>query len=183
MIEISFAFTTALLIAGWFLFRLAVYLKTKNFSPRREALQLLFLINLAVISRIVFHPMEVVDGKVQPLLFDAAAMRPFNINLLPLAHIFNFETTREMLLNVIGNFSMFIPTGILTPILYKHLSSFRKTVLTGFLISLTIEILQLPFYTRCSDVNDLILNTLGVMTGYGIYALAARINAGKKESQ
>ena len=72
MIEFSFAFTTVLVIAGWVLFRLAVNLKTKDFSLRREALQLLFLVNLAVISRFVFHPMATVNGKIQPLIFDFA---------------------------------------------------------------------------------------------------------------
>jgi glycopeptide antibiotics resistance protein len=66
---------------------------------------------------------------------------------------------------------MFIPTGILIPLLYRNRNSFLKTVLTGFWISLTIEILQLPFAVRCSDVDDLILNTAGCLVGYGIYAL------------
>ncbi|MBQ2750269.1 MAG: VanZ family protein, partial [Clostridia bacterium] len=43
--------------------------------------------------------------------------------------------------------------------------------LAGFLMSLSIELLQLPFAVRASDVDDLILNSLGVVLGYGIYAL------------
>ena len=50
-----------------------------------------------------------------------------------------------------------------------------RTVLAGGLISLGIEILQLPFCERTSDVNDLILNTSGVVIGYGICALARKI--------
>lgn len=180
MIEFSFAFTTALVITGWLLFRLGVNLKTKSFNRKREALQLLFLVNLAVISRIVFHPMETVDGAVQPLVFDAAKLWPFHVNPVPLANLFAFETRREMLLNIVGNFAMFIPTGILIPALYAHLGSFGKTVRTGFLISLTIEIIQLPFYARHTDVNDLILNTLGTAAGYGIYALVRWICTRKK---
>ena len=180
MIEFSFAFTTALVITGWLLFRLGVNLKTKSFNRKREALQLLFLVNLAVISRIVFHPMETVDGAVQPLVFEAATAFPFRLNLIPFVNLFDYESMRDLLLNVIGNCAMFIPTGILTPILYKHLDSFKKTVLTGFLISLTIEIIQLPFYARHTDVNDLILNTLGTAAGYGIYALVRWICTRKK---
>ena len=180
MIEFSFAFTTALVITGWLLFRLGVNLKTKAFNPRREALQLLFLVNLLVLSRIVFHPMETLEGQIQPLVFDAARWWPFRTNLIPLKNMFKFETTREMLLNVGGNFAMFIPTGILIPALYPHLGTFGKTVRTGFLISLTIEIIQLPFYARHTDVNDLILNTLGTAAGYGIYALVRWICTRKK---
>ena len=179
MIELSFAFTTTLVIAGFFIFRLGVNLKYKDFSPRREALQLLFLVNLAVISRMVFHPMATVDGKVQPLIFELATAWPFRINLIPFVNLLDYESKRDLLLNLIGNCAMFIPTGILTPILYKHLDSFKKTVLTGFLISLSIEILQLPFAVRASDVDDLILNTLGVSIGYGLYALVKKLT-GKK---
>lgn len=50
--------------------------------------------------------------------------------------------------------------------------------MTGFLLSLSIEIIQLPFAVRASDVDDLILNTLGCMVGYGIYALVRKIRNG-----
>lgn len=182
MIEFSFAFTTALVITGWLLFRLGVNLKTKSFNRKREALQLLFLVNLAVISRIVFHPMATVDGAVQPLIFEAATAWPFRVNLIPFVNLLDYESKRDLLLNIIGNCAMFIPTGILTPVLYRHLDSFKKTVLTGFLISLSIEIIQLPFAVRASDIDDLILNTLGVMAGYSIYALVKKLKARKKAS-
>ena len=89
MIEFSFAFTTALVITGWLLFRLGVNLKTKSFNRKREALQLLFLVNLLVLSRIVFHPMETLDGQIQPLVFDAARWWPFRTNLIPQKNMFN----------------------------------------------------------------------------------------------
>ena len=180
MVEFSFAFTTSLVIAGWMLFRICVNLKAKSFSLKREALQLLFLVNLAVINRMVFHPMATVDGAVQPLVFEAATAFPFRLNLIPFVNLFDYDSKRDMLLNIIGNCAMFIPTGIVTPVLYRHLDSFKKTVLTGFLISLAIEIIQLPFAVRASDIDDLILNTLGVAIGYGIYALVKWLKTRKK---
>ena len=117
MVEFSFAFTTSLVIAGWMLFRICVNLKAKSFSLKREALQLLFLVNLAVINRMVFHPMATVDGAVQPLVFEAATAFPFRLNLIPFVNLFDYESMRDLLLNVIGNCAMFIPTGILTPVL------------------------------------------------------------------
>ena len=64
---------------------------------------------------------------------------------------------------------MFIPSGIILPIVYKRLNGFGKVVAAGALISLCIEILQLPFASRATDIDDLIMNTLGVIIGYGIY--------------
>lgn len=66
--------------------------------------------------------------------------------------------------------------GILLPIVYKKLDCFWKVAAVGALISLCIEILQLPFPARASNVDDLILNTLGVAAGYGIYAAVRRQN-------
>ena len=160
-------------VVGWVLFRAAVSVKKKCFSWKWEALQLLFLVNLLVIYRMTFHPFEKVDGQVQPLLFDTATAWPFRINLLPFVNLLDYPTHKEILINVIGNFSMFIPTGIMTPLIYKKQRNFRKTVQTGFLISLAVEIIQLPFAVRCSDVDDLILNTLGCVVGYGIVSLCS----------
>ena len=48
-----------------------------------------------------------------------------------------------------------------------------KKIIIGVLFVVVIGylLLQLPFRVRATDVDDLLLNTLGVMLGYGIYAL------------
>ena len=88
--------------------------------------------------------------------------------------LFDYEIRRELILNLIGNVGMFIPSGIVLPVIYKRLDSFWKVIAAGAMISLCIEIIQLPFSVRASDVDDLILNTLGVAVGYAIYALVQK---------
>ena len=75
---------------------------------------------------------------------------------------------------------MFIPSGIILPIIYKRLDTFVKVLLAGGGISICIEIIQLPFSVRATDIDDLILNTVGVIVGYGIYALILYIRRIKK---
>ena len=70
---------------------------------------------------------------------------------------------------------MFIPVGIVWPIVYKQLDKPWKVVAAGVGFSLVIEILQLPFFDRVSDVDDLILNSIGFLTGYGIYLFIKQI--------
>ena len=84
---------------------------------------------------------------------------------------FDYDNVRDIVWNVIGNVAMFIPTGIVLPIVYRRLNSLWKVAAVGAFISLCTEILQLPFPSRASDVDDLILNTLGVVVGYGIFAM------------
>ena len=71
---------------------------------------------------------------------------------------------------------MFIPVGVVWPYVFKELDKPWKAVLAGVAFSLVIEILQLPFYDRVSDIDDLILNSLGYFTGYGIYLLIKKQN-------
>lgn len=183
MIAIPFLFTELLFAAVWLLLRAAVWVGQKKIDWRREAVLLLMYVNLAVILRVVFFPMARADGRVQPLVFDAAAMLPFRLNLIPFIHLFWFETRRELLLNVIGNVVLFIPSGIILPVVYRSLDGFWKVLGVGSGISLCIELLQLPFSVRGSDVDDLILNTAGVAIGYGIYALVRALRRGAVQNR
>ena len=183
MIEISLFVGVAVVSFGWLLFRLVVYIKNKQVVWKHEAVQLLFLINLIVLYRITFHPFAKVDGEVQPLIFDIATAWPFRVNLIPFVNLLKFDSKRDLLLNLIGNVTMFIPTGIMTPLIYRKLDSFKKTMLTGICLSLAIEIIQLPFAVRASDIDDLILNTVGCLIGCGILALIRLIKKGLTQTR
>ena len=115
------------------------------------------------------------DGRVQPLIFDSVQMWNFRINLLPLVYLTDYEALWEMKVNIIGNVAMFIPIGIVWPCVFRKLDTHKKVIAAGVGFSLFIEILQLPFYDRVTDVDDLILNSLGFLIGYGIYLLVKKL--------
>ncbi len=175
MFEISFLSTELAFTAIWLLVRICIWKKQNGIEWKREAVLLLMYINLAVIIRFVFFPIDLVDGHVQPLVLERTSVFPFRINLIPFVNIFNYSSIRDIIRNVIGNVAMFIPSGIVLPIVYRKVNSFWKVVAAGAFLSLCIEILQLPFPSRTSDIDDLILNTLGVVVGYGIYSAFKRI--------
>ena len=180
MVEIPFLFLESIFTSIWLVIRSVVWTKQKHIDWKREAVLLLMYINLAVIIRFAFFPMSKVDGRIQPLIFDIATAFPFRVNLFPLVILFDYDSKRDLLLNVIGNVAMFIPSGIVLPIIYKRLGTFVKVLLAGGGISLCIEIIQLPFSVRATDIDVLILNTVGVIVGYGIYALIRYIRRIKK---
>lgn len=159
----------------WVLARLAVYFKTKVFSGKREVQLLLVYICLVVVVRLTFFPFSKVGGKVQPLLFDAANILPFRLNFVPFVNLMDYEVRREALLNVIGNSFMFLPMGIVFPIVYRKLNTHWKVIAAGVGTSLSIEILQLLFFDRVTDIDDLILNSAGYLLGYGIYLLIQKV--------
>ena len=171
MVKLPFLFLELVFTAIWLIIRIAVWIKKKHIDWKREAFLLLIYINFSVIIRFTFFPMSKVDGRIQPLIFDIATAFPFRVNLIPFVNLFDYDNKRDLLLNVIGNVAMFIPSGIVLPIVYKRLDTFGRVLVAGAGISLCIEIIQLPFRVRATDIDDLVLNTVGVIVGYGLYSL------------
>ena len=90
-------------------------------------------------------------------------------NLVPFVNLTDYPERREIILNIVGNSTMFIPVGIVWPSLFPQLRKVRSGLAAGVGFSLAIEILQLPFFDRVTDIDDLILNSLGYAVGYGIW--------------
>ena len=172
--KITFVTLILVLSVIWLLVRVCIRCKNKRVDWRREGQLFVVYLCTVVVVRLTFFPFSRVDGQIQPLMFDAAQMLAPRINVLPFVYLFDYPTTGEILLNVIGNSVLFLPYGIVFPIVFRALNSPQKVIAAGVGTSLCIEILQLPFYDRVSDIDDLILNTLGYLIGYGIYCLIKR---------
>lgn len=93
-------------------------------------------------------------------------------NLVPFTEIRRFIVYRNQLgirafmLNVVGNVVAFIPCGFLLPAISRRCRRMHKCVLIGFLISFVIECTQLAFRVGSFDIDDMMLNTLGVFIGF-----------------
>ena len=174
MIEISLLTGELFFTVLWLLGRGMIWIRQKKIVWKREAFLLLMYINLAVLIRFVFYPFFTVNGQVQPLIINRNSIQPLRVNLIPFVNILDYDVKREAAINIIGNICMFIPTGIIMPILYKRLDCFWKVLLAGAGLSFVIELIQLLFPGSVTDIDDLILNTAGVAIGYGIYRLVYR---------
>ena len=83
-----------------------------------------------------------------------------NISLIPFS-----DETHWLGVQRVLNAVMFAPFGFLLPVLWRGCRKWSVTTLAGFLLSLTIEILQM-FCFRATDVDDLLMNTMGALLGY-----------------
>ncbi len=166
----------------WLLARVVVWLKQGRIRWKRELQLFPVYLCIMVVIRFTFFPFSRVDGQVQPLLFDAARIFPPRINLLPIVYLFDYPVFRDALINFIGNTAMFLPLGIVWPCAFRQLDTHGKVIAAGVGGSLLIEILQLPFFDRVSDIDDLILNSLGFLLGYGIYLLVKALKRIYKRS-
>ncbi len=78
-------------------------------------------------------------------------------------------------LNVLLNVAMFVPLGILLPLLCPKLEKWYAVIGTGFCLSVVIELIQLWRCIGVCDVDDLFANTLGTVTGFALTALTGSI--------
>ena len=174
MIAIPFSGSLAFITCLWIFVRATWCFWEKKFSLKREAELMLVYICLVVVVRFTFFPFSRVNGQVQPLIFDRSNVFPPRINLIPLVYLFDYEISREALINVIGNTAMFLPIGIIWPSVFRKLDTPTKIITAGVGISVFIEIVQLPFFDRVTDIDDLLLNSLGFFIGYGIYQIVRK---------
>ena len=175
MLEISYTQMFLFITLIWVLVRSAIAVGCKNISVKRELQMLLVYICLVVIARFVYFPLHYVDGKIGSLTIGYTARQTDMISLIPF--FFLVDRYDGWLINIIGNIAMFIPVGIVWPVCFSKLDSIKKTVFAGMAFILFIELSQLLCPERHTDIDDLILNTSGVLIGACIiFAIRKRRN-------
>ena len=92
------------------------------------------------------------------------------INIIPFAEILRYK---------ISNILLFVPFGFIISSYVKP-NKFYLPVLISFLVSITIEFVQLNI-GRSFDVDDIILNTIGATFGYLIYKIINKMPIFKKK--
>lgn len=92
-----------------------------------------------------------------------------NYNLIPFNSIGDqLENISEgwARFNLLGNTVPFMPFGFLLPLVFKEINRFWKVISVGFVVDFCIEIFQYITKTGSFDIDDIILNTIGIALGY-----------------
>ena len=116
-----------------------------------------------------------------------ASQRDYAYNLELFKEIRRFYVYRKQLgmeaflLNVFGNVIAFMPCGFFLPIVSRRSRKWYNTVLLGFLLSLSVETLQLVLRVGSFDVDDLLLNTLGGGLGYLVNRMIQKVRIRRKK--
>lgn len=179
MIEITYIQMVIFITAAWILVRLVVAVKDKKFSVKHELLLLLVYICFVVLARFVYFPLHHIDGKIGTLKIGLASNITDFIELKPFNFLHDEYFGRNI--NVIGNLTMFIPVGIVWPVCFKKLDNIFKALLACIGLSLFIELSQLFCFDRHTDIDDLILNSLGALLGIVIVFIIRRIKSSRKK--
>jgi glycopeptide antibiotics resistance protein len=116
-----------------------------------------------------------------------------NINLIPLTTIrepfifIRHSTNRIMVhyayVNLFGNILIFIPCGIFLPLFGNKTKKLSRTILISFITFLVVETVQLFSLTGRADIDDVLLNLLGCLFGYGLWRVGNALHKRKTEQK
>lgn len=103
------------------------------------------------------------------------------LNLVPLKTIRNYMTALEIgnvsetvvRNNLMGNFFLFLPMGYFLPTITKN-KNFFLTEAKILIIIVLVELLQLITGLGSFDMDDIILNIMGSIIGYGIFYITSK---------
>lgn len=145
----------------------------RAYSKKRIAFTLAFIFYLSAVAAITIVPLKI----------SRTTFLSSHFNFLPVIKNYQryFSVTRahdadgiaNFYENLFGNILMFIPLGIFLPWLYNK--TFWQTMLIAAMASSLIEFIQylnmfLGYY-RYVDIDDVLLNTLGAITGFWLYKM------------
>ena len=92
------------------------------------------------------------------------------INLIPFSRDISIS---GYVLNIV----MCVPFGFLVPLIWEDMGRVSRILPAGFLFSLLLEVSQL-LNIRGTDVDDLIMNTLGALAGFVVYLAFDKVTDG-----
>lgn len=128
------------------------------FRSKNIFLWSIFIVYILLLLRITLFRS---DFGTHPLFRDGQVLWiPFTSTVKYFRYSFTF-----FLYIFVGNIIWFVPLGMLLPMLT---GCGKWAILYSFLLSLAIETGQFIFGTGVTEVEDLILNTLGGAMGYGV---------------
>lgn len=100
----------------------------------------------------------------------ARYLNGYSYNLIPFKTILGywaFPDLHNILVNIIGNIVIVMPIQFLIIKIFD-IKDFKKCILIDFLLILLIETLQLITHTGVFDIDDMILNLIGMSIMYAI---------------
>lgn len=105
----------------------------------------------------------------------------YHYNLKPFTEIKRYVNHIEEIgyfgvaLNLFGNVVCFMPLGFVLPILSRRKWGVIRITVVSCLSSFVVEAVQLVTKLGSCDVDDIIMNTLGGLSGYILFAICSKI--------
>ncbi len=149
---------------------LIFYLTNKHYKANSTHLLICMVFTTAMLCVYKLTGISPLSGFHTNIDLSRVALTPFENIKIIINSAIKHHNIVYAIKNILGNIILFIPIGLFIPLLSKPLRKFGYTLLFGISISFLIECSQL-FLIRGSDIDDIILNTLGTVIGFVLYKL------------
>lgn len=147
--------------------------KVKTSARKELVLSVFFLYSMGLLSQVM-----------KPRFFTER-----QLNLTPFETIYKYLCTSNpavgdwsqvVLLNLVGNIVMFIPLGLFAPMIWKTFRSLKGIFLFALIVACSIEFTQY-WIGRSTDIDDVILNVLGICIGFFLSKIRLKTELSKRE--
>lgn len=142
----------------------------------RNRLKLLFIAYILLVIKVIVlkYPYEELRAIAATWRKDVILEGLGTANFMPFRTIkmyIDYAYKLNSVENLAGNILVFVPFGFLFPFVAREGEKFHVMFLNAFIFILGIETFQLFSAFGAFDVDDILLNCLGAVLGYGIYRL------------
>lgn len=136
---------------------------------KKKFIPILLLIGYIIILLQVLVFKELALIRIGHLRFNFGGTQEGPANLIPFKTILYYVQGHNGLLiaciNILGNIIALVPLGFLVPFVFTK-THWKHIIILAFASGLIIEIVQLLLHIGIFDIDDVLLNGLGVMIGF-----------------
>jgi len=132
---------------------------------------LLVAYSTILIKIVVFKDLPVI--KIGHMMFKMGGTTEGQANVVPFKTILLYLNHGGLIIggiNIFGNIILLVPFGFLLPFVFRKIN-WKKSLAIAVAVPLVIEIMQTILHVGIFDIDDVILNGVGVMIGYEVYRL------------
>ena len=154
--------------------------KEKNLQEKNKIrdfwLKILFIIYCILLITILFLNNEYRMTGFESININTFSIEHFEtINIVPFSTIIGYikgllfedASMSIVIINLATNLFLFAPMGFFIPLLFKNkITNMKQFIILIIIISLFVEILQFITYRGSTDIDDIILNTIGAIIIY-----------------
>ena len=142
---------------------------------------ILIAYSVTLIKVMVFKDLPVI--RIGSLMLNFGGTQEGPANLVPFKTILPYLLGEKgfiiAAINLLGNIVLLVPIGFLVPFVYRNMI-WKITLALAVAAGFVIEGMQVLLHVGIFDIDDVMLNALGVMIGYWAFAILARwVQSGK----
>jgi glycopeptide antibiotics resistance protein len=140
---------------------------------KKPVVIIMLVVYFAILIRVmVFKDLPTI--RIGHMMFRFGGTHEGSPNFVPFRTIFQYLRGEKgwliAILNLVGNIVLLVPVGFLVPLIFAKMT-WKKSLFPALASGFIIEGLQAVLRVGIFDIDDVILNGLGVLLGYWLFKI------------